>query len=162
MPTPFNITDLALLITGSINVPDPTAPTGWKRIIIQRTTKGLGNIPTRHPYDYQVKTWRLQADPKTFTKQAHRKRFGAAVAAWHDATLAERETARKTATKKSITLFNAYLSDYIRAHPVLARSLWDAGATSWDNNYSHWDDTTPTQWDAALTTWDLQATAWKR
>lgn len=160
MPTPFNVHDLALLITGSINVPDPDRPGHSKRIIIQRTRKGLGNIQTTHPYDIQIKAWKLQSDPKTPAKQANRARFAAAVTAWHDATIQEREIARPISKKRRITLFNGWISLYNTTHPIQPLGDWDNKATQWDSGNTTWDQSLSINWDNGTTTWDAGATRW--
>ena len=118
MPTRFNMTDLALLVTGSLNVPDYDNPGQSRRITIQRCPKGFGNVSTLHRYDVQVKDYILGADPKTPAKQANRARFRDAVLTWHDATPAQRAVYKPAAKKRRISLFNAWISGYLADHPT--------------------------------------------
>lgn len=119
MPTPPRpVTDLTILTTGTLRITDHSQPLGYRRIIIQRTSKGSGQIPYSAKYDLQIKPYQKPGNPNSPAQQSRRARFADAVTAWHDATDAERQRSNKTAKKRRITNFNAYISNYIKLHPI--------------------------------------------
>lgn len=104
---------LNMLITGTITEPSPTPDAPPVKVVYQRVSKGLGNIPTAHPYDLQRRAHVIPADPQTPAQMAKRAAFAAAVASWHNATTEERETVRSIADKRRISLFNAWISTHL-------------------------------------------------
>ena len=116
---------------------NPPRPAG--KYVFQRVAPGLGNVVGTPGRVLQLRSHVIPFDPKTLPQIFHRMHFVNAVAAWHAATQEEKAVAIPTAEQKNITLFNAYISDWMRANHAPTSTSWDGGATTWDNGATTWD-----------------------
>lgn len=104
----------ALFITGTLHLANP--PTGGTpgRYTFQRVRAGFGNLPGGTGYDMQIRRTVTPADPMTPAQMARRALMAAAVARWHAMTTQDKAAFEKKAENRSITVFNAVISDTLK------------------------------------------------
>jgi len=97
-------------INGTITENGPTP----EKVVYQSVAPGTGNLPGNGTWNKQRRRHVIPADPKTPAQMNHRAAFAAAVAAWHLMPPNERDLWLPAAKQKSLTTFNAYLSDALK------------------------------------------------
>lgn len=103
-----------LLITGTLQEPDPDHPGQTVRVVYQRVAPGLGNIADHPAGALQRRAHVIPYDPKTPAQVARRQRFAAAVAAWRALDPENRSDWTAAARSRNITPFNAFVSAYMK------------------------------------------------
>jgi hypothetical protein len=98
----------ALDIRGTVEL-----PTG--RTTFQKTGRGFGNISNGGKFDRQQRRHVIPADPKTPAQITRRVKLAAATNAWHSLTTPEKKAARMRGAARSITGFNQFISEYMKA-----------------------------------------------
>jgi hypothetical protein len=152
--------NLSLDIKGSLIVPDEANPGEVKKVVYQGTTPQFANYETNDGKPRQVREWVIPYDPKTTPQLKQREKLRRAVQAWFDSDQAQRETALATAIKKKVTLFMAFISDWIKASPPIEVLIWDYNSALWDTlPVGVWDGSTAT-WEAGAEPWDRASALW--
>lgn len=153
---------IALDIRGTVLEPADENPAIDRRYTYQRTAPGLGNLRGTGKFDRQRRRCVIPHDPKTSAQLSRRYLMREAVAAWHAADSTARETARHTARRRRLNLFQAWCSDWINSHTAAPATVWDIlpciwddAATVWDDSATLWDATPQTDWDLGNTFWDI-------
>lgn len=84
--------------------------------VYQRVKKGLGNIPTRHPYDLQLRRHVIPFDPLTAAQLARRQVFADAVTAWHALTPAEKAQWTEQGKPNALPGYHWFISRWLKTH----------------------------------------------
>lgn len=84
-----------------------------QKLVIQGTAPELTHTRDPSGKPVQIRRHIVPHDPKTSTQLAQRDKMRQAVAAWHAADSAARASAKTTARTKNITLYMAFVSDYM-------------------------------------------------
>lgn len=104
----------ALQIRGKVHLQpdDPDQPPTL--YVFQRVRPGLGNLRGNGTYNYQVRLHVIPTDRHTPAQLAQRAKITAAVQAWHALTPEQKEAWEPAGTKRKMSGYNAFLSDYMR------------------------------------------------
>lgn len=105
-----------LFVTGSLYIPDPTAPGGRRRVVFQRTGAKYGNLKPKGGRGHQQRAHVIPYDPKTAHQQALRARIADATAGWHALTENQRQTYRDRAAPLPYTGFNLWIKEWCQTH----------------------------------------------
>ena len=82
--------------------------------VYQRVKKGFGNIPTRHPYDLQLRRHVIPFDPLTAPQLTRRQVFANAVAAWQALSAPERQAWTEQGRRHALPGYQFFLSNYLK------------------------------------------------
>lgn len=104
----------SLELTGTLKFDpaDPLLPLA--KYVFQRTAPGKGNIAGFGLFDRQMRRHIIPLDPMTPAQLARRALMAAAVARWHASTPQDKDTWKINAQNRSITVFNACISDILK------------------------------------------------
>lgn len=148
---------VALKLRGKLYVTDPAAPSGRRRIVIQKTKPGLGNAEWDRTNTIQIREVPDFIDPATPAQLAQRARFTAGNAAWQALTTEEKATWNTRAAKGKRSGHQLFLSSTVTGVVAAALTEWDKTVTTWDDGATTWAE----DWDKTVTTWDDGQTAWQ-
>lgn len=130
---------LTLDVRGTIVEVNPDSPGDFVRVVYQRTGNQFANYHTGTGAPRQRRAYVATPNPKTSAQLHQQAKLRAAVAAWHTADTATRETARPVAVARAITLYMAFVSNFMASYEPPLGTQWDAGATTWDSGLTTWD-----------------------
>lgn len=95
------------------------------------------------------------------TAQAQRRAlYAAGVNRWHGLTELQKALFSGTASARSISPYNAFISAWLAGQIPELAAVWDDGASTWDAGATLFDREVPGIWDAGATSWDAGATLW--
>jgi hypothetical protein len=113
----------ALLVTGTLTMTPPGTNLAPRKMVFQRVRQGLGNILGRPHADLQLRAHVVPADPKTTAQIARRDLMAAAVTRWHASTASDKSEWKIIAENRSISVFNACISDTLNNYELVAGIL---------------------------------------
>jgi len=133
------IKDVSLDVRGTISQIDPLNPSVMQKLVHQACSPQFANYHTKSGKPRMIRAWVQVINPKTPAQLTQQARLRAAVSAWQAADIETRQQAKDTAKKRGITLYMAFVSDFIKSYIPPAGTTWDAGATTWDAGATLWD-----------------------
>lgn len=107
-----------LLITGTLTFKPANPLLPKAKYVFQRVAPGAGNLTERPGLDLQMRRHVIPVDPMTPAQLARRALMAAAVARWHATPPQDRQQWAGLAKSRSISLFNASVSDYLKNPPT--------------------------------------------
>lgn len=134
-----SILDVALSVKGKVIVPDDTALSGYRLVVVQGATEQNCNSHGPDGAPRQVRAYVRPTDPRTPAQIIQRQKMALAVAMWRTATLEQKEQARPIAEDRNITLYMAYLSMVMPSIIIAGATVWDGGATVWNSGATIWN-----------------------
>lgn len=151
---------LGIRVRGTAEIQDETNPGTTYKVVFQGCRPEVANYfdPGGHPV--QIRAHHIPAQVGTYQVLSRRMAMRLAMQAWHDATPEERAAVKPRATKRGLSVYNTFISEWLHAHPAPISTVWDGGTTTWDNLKTLWETFTPTSWDAGTTEWDDNKTVW--
>jgi hypothetical protein len=87
------------------------------RVVLQRTTPGLGNLPFGRRKELQMRRHVVPYDPRTPAQRAQRARLGNASTAWHALTPEEKREWNRVGSTKRLTGYMVYTGAWMKARP---------------------------------------------
>lgn len=108
-------------------------------VVIQGCAPQYANAKSSLGKPLMIREYVQVINPKTSAQVAQQNKLKAAVAAWQSASQEIREQSRQTAIKRNITLYMAFVSDFIKAYSPTEGTVWDSGTTVWDSGTTVWD-----------------------
>jgi len=108
-------------------------------VVIQGTSPQFANFYTKNGQPRQVRTYTSPINPKTPAQLAQQAKMRAAVAAWQAATDEDKAKVAPIAKNRAITLYMAFLSEYIKNYIAPTGTTWDSDSTTWDSGNTTWD-----------------------
>lgn len=151
---------LGLEVTGTLTLPPDDNVPQKRKVVFQGCRPEAASYFTKSGKPMQTRAYINTPQASTSGAISRRGAMRDAMSAWHSATTEQRETARATALRRGLTLYNAYISDYLLAHKPASFTIWDYGATTWDNLKTLWEKIGAAGWDTGATIWDYGATTW--
>lgn len=151
---------LGLEVTGTLTLPPDDIVPQTRKVVFQACRPEAATYFTTDGTPMQTRVYINTPQTSTSGALSRRGAMRDAMTAWHSATADQRGSARATALRRRLTLYNAYISDYLLANQPGTYTTWDFGQTTWDNLKTLWEKISATTWDAGATIWDAGATAW--
>jgi hypothetical protein len=134
-----NILKVALNVKGKVIVPDETALSGYRLVVVQGASEVNCNDHAPDGTPRQIRAYVRPTDPRSPAQIIQRQKMAIAVAMWHAATPEDKEPARHIAKARNITLYMAFLSMVMPTITPGALTIWDDGATVWNSGLTVWN-----------------------
>lgn len=112
-----------LLITKTLRFTPKDPPRLAGRYTYQRVAPGLGNVAANTERGLQLRRHVIPLDPKTPAQIARRALMRAAVTFWRSSTSLEKAKWERDAKNRSISIFNACVSDIMTNYTLVAGVL---------------------------------------
>lgn len=106
----------AIRIRGTLTVPGDTEESPPKKIVMQRTGTGKGNVLNDKTRSLQIRAHVIPSDPKTDAQLTRRTTFADAMHAWATLDAPTRTAFHARASKLGLDGANLFVRDYIATH----------------------------------------------
>ena len=114
---------LALLITKPLTFAPTNPPRPLGKYVFQRVRPGFGNVTGRKARDLQLRLHVIPLAPMPAAQLARRALMAAAVTRWHASTDQDKAEWKINAQNRSISVFNASISDTLKNYHLEAGIL---------------------------------------
>ena len=135
----FNIIDNVLSIKGKVLIPDPTALSGRRLVVVQGASEQNHNARDKLGRPIQIRSYVRGVATRTLKQSARRNKMTRSVMAWRQVTEVEKNALKSEADKKAITVYMAFVSKYMREAKQAGASSWNNEATRWNNDDVFWN-----------------------
>jgi hypothetical protein len=155
-----DIRQLTLDVRGKLSIRDNPNSAAVRKVVFQGTSAQFANYFTANGQPRMQRAYVVQTPSRTPAQAAMRNKMQAAVIAWRSASEAQLINAKKIAGKRAISVYMAFVGQFIKTAQPSQVIIWDTYQSNWDNGASQWDATIKSQWDAVQTDWDNGASQW--
>jgi hypothetical protein len=155
-----DIKKLTLDIRGKLSIRDNPNSAAIRQVVFQGTSAQFANYLTPNGQPRMERAYVIQTPSRTPRQAAMRNKMQSAVIAWRSATENQLLEAKKIAESRAISVYMAFISQFLKNTPSNQTITWDKNPSLWDNGASQWDGTTNSQWDKNPSLWDSGASEW--
>jgi hypothetical protein len=155
-----NPKDICFDIRGKVSLRDNPNSAAVRKVVFQGTSRQFANYLTPNGQPRMERAYVIQRPSRTPAQSVMRNKMQSAVIAWRTATEMQLLEAKKLAENRAISVYMAFIGQFIKNDKLNHTITWDKNPSLWDDGTSSWDATANSQWDESPSLWDDGASEW--